>query len=85
MKYEKLKYYEGWGITKAVGIPLDHAFNIIGNKVVDISWEDGVEYFGIEIPVEFAREEMLKKETAHPILFSWWEEVEGRKHEMQKV
>lgn len=79
IEYDKLKYYEGWGVTEKVGIPLEHGFNVIGDKVVDVTWSDGIEYFGIEVPVKFAREEMLKKETAHPILFSWWEEVERKK------
>lgn len=79
MEYERLKYYEGWGVTEKVGIPLDHAFNIVNDKVVDISWVDGIEYFGIEVPVKFAMSEMLKEKTAHPILFNWWEETERRK------
>jgi len=69
---EELKYYEGWGTTEKVGIPVEHAFNVVDGRVIDISWPDGVEYFGIEVPVEFAREEMLKEKTAHPILYQWW-------------
>jgi len=68
----ELKYYEGWGVSKGVGFPLEHGFNIANGKVIDISWPDGVEYFGIEIPVDFAREEMLRTSTAHPILYLWW-------------
>jgi len=67
-----LKYYEGWGITEAVGFPLDHGFNVTGGKVVDVSWPDGIEYFGIEIPLKFIREEMLRTEIAGTILFQWW-------------
>lgn len=74
-----IKYYEGWGTTEKVGIPLEHAFNVVDGKVIDISWPDGVEYFGIEVPVEFAREEMLKEKTAHPILYQWWEKIKKEK------
>lgn len=79
MEYKELKYYEGWGITKAVGIPLDHAFNVINGKVVDISWVDGIEYFGVEVPIMFVTGEFIKERTAHPVLFQLWEETERRK------
>jgi len=69
---KKLKYYEGLGISKAIGFPLDHGFNVAGGKIVDISWLDGIEYFGIEIPLRFIREEMLRTEVAGTILFQWW-------------
>lgn len=72
---KELEYYEGWGVTKAIGFPLDHGFNVAGGKVVDISWPDGVEYFGISIPPDFIREEMLRTETAGAILFRWWGRV----------
>jgi len=72
---EELKYYEGWGITGVVGFPLDHGFNVVGGRVVDISWPDGIEYFGIEIPSDFIREEMLRTEIAGTILFRWWEKT----------
>lgn len=75
----KLKYFEGWGITEAVGIPLEHGFNVIDGKVIDISWSDGKEYFGVEIPKDFIRKEMLRTETAGTILFRWFEKSTGRK------
>jgi len=74
-----LKYYEGWGVTETVGIPLEHAFNIAKGKVIDISWTDGIEYFGIEVPVKFAMGEMVKERTAHPILFLWWRKLKEEK------
>lgn len=69
---KELKYYEGWGISEGIGFPLDHGFNVAGGKIVDISWPDGIEYFGIEIPLDFIRKEMLRTETAGTILFQWW-------------
>ena len=74
----ELKYYEGWGVTEAVGIPLEHGFNVVGEKVVDISWADGKEYFGIEVPVDFVMREMVSEETAHPVLFLFWKNQENK-------
>jgi len=73
IEYERLRYYEGWGVTEAIGIPIEHGFNVINGKVIDISWEDGVEYFGIELPLKFVREEMLREKIACTLLFRWWE------------
>lgn len=72
---KELKYYEGWAVSEAIGFPLDHGFNVAEGRVVDISWPDGVEYFGILIPPDFIREEMLRTEIAGTILFRWWERV----------
>jgi len=79
MDNRKLKYYEGWGISKGIGFPLEHGFNVANEKVIDISWLDGIEYFGIEIPVDFARKEMLRTSTAHTILYLWWLETRKEK------
>lgn len=75
---KELTYYEGWRITEKVGIPMEHAFNIVEGKVVDITWADGIEYFGIEVPIMFVTGEFIKRRTAHPVLFQLWEETEGR-------
>lgn len=76
---KELKYYEGWGITKKVGIPMEHGFNVINGKIVDITWEDGIEYFGLEVSIKFVMNEMVKEKTAHPVLFRWWMHKTGRK------
>jgi len=67
-----LKYYEGWAISKPIGFPMDHGFNVAGGRIIDVSWSDGIEYFGIEIPLDFIRKEMLRTEIAGTILFRWW-------------
>jgi len=74
---KELKYYEGWGVTKMIGFPLDHGFNVADGKVIDISWPDGIEYFGVEIPADFIRTEMLRTEIAGTILFQWWAKNNG--------
>jgi len=63
----KLKYYEGMGLRKGL-IPLEHAWNVLGNKVVDLTWEDGDEYFGIEIPISFIRKHIFKVGRADALL-----------------
>ncbi len=74
-----LKYFEGWGITEGIGIPLEHGFNTAAGKVFDISWPDGIEYFGVEIPKDFIRKEMLRTKIAGTILFQWFKKCTGIK------
>jgi len=69
---QKLDYYEGWGIPGGVGIPLSHGFNVLNGEVIDISWPDGVEYFGVRIPVDFICREQLRTSSAGYILFQYW-------------
>jgi len=76
---KKLKYFEGWGISAGVGFPLEHGFNVADGKVFDISWSDTTEYFGVEIPKDFIRKEMLRTEMAGTILFQWFKKCTGRK------
>jgi hypothetical protein len=43
-------YVEGYAVTD-LGIPLMHAWCIDENReVIDPTWEDGLEYFGVVIP-----------------------------------
>jgi len=76
---KELKYYEGWGITEAIGIPFDHGFNAARGKVIDISWKDGIEYFGIEIPKDFIMNEMVETRIAGTILFQYWNKKINKK------
>lgn len=71
---KELKYYEGWAVSGKIGIPLEHGFNVFDGKVVDISWSDGVEYFGVEIPVKFALKKMVETEFAGTLLYSYFSE-----------
>lgn len=56
---KQLRYFEGWAIpriAKEIGLPMQHAWCVSGDKVVDITWRDGVsEYFGLEIPSEYLK------------------------------
>lgn len=63
-----LKYFEGWAYTK-MGFPLEHSWLIDKkNKVIDVTWCDGVEYFGVEIPVDFVKKEMYETGYSNSLL-----------------
>jgi len=54
----KLKYFEGFGFTKGIGktgIAIPHAWCVNENRIIDITWEDGIEYFGVEIPFDYIK------------------------------
>lgn len=78
----KYKYCEGYGVLKS-GIPLEHAWNLLEGDVVDISWNDGIEYFGIEMPYEFVErkyfENGIKEGLTKPLIVSWFIEQKGEK------
>lgn len=69
----ELEYYEGWGVTKTVGIPLEHGFNV--NKdgnVIDATWDDGIDYFGVNIPREYIAKFWQKNKFAGSMLFDYF-------------
>ena len=71
---EDLEYYEGWGISDiGINIPFEHGFNVLNGKVIDYTWKKGLEYFGVRIPKDFYRKEMLRTKMAGTILFRYWE------------
>lgn len=57
--YEKAEYYEGWGVC-GLSIPLEHAWVVIGGRVLDVTWDEGVEYCGMHIPNEFIVDEEVE-------------------------
>jgi len=71
---DDLEYYEGWAISDGIPIPLSHGFNVLDRKVVDYTWKNGIEYFGIRIPKNFYLREMIRTKTAGTILFQFWKE-----------
>jgi len=69
-----LKYYEGWAIG-SVGIPLEHSWCVDEkNQVVEVTWEKGMEYFGLEIPLDFVRKEMIKTGWSNGLLEKYYSE-----------
>ena len=51
----RFKYYEGYTTTKTMAIGFEHGFNVFKGQIVDISWPDGADYFGVEIPLAYVR------------------------------
>lgn len=66
------KYFEGWGISKAIGIPLDHGFVAVKDIVIDPTWRDGTVYFGIHIPTEYIRTHWIKTKMAENLLYYYY-------------
>ena len=57
------EYVEGYATTTELGIPLMHAWCINEDgDVVDPTWDDGENYFGVVIPVNIARSVMAETE-----------------------
>jgi hypothetical protein len=61
MEGKKYIYCEGLAISKKVGFPVNHAW-LINKKfeVIDNTWNDGIEYFGIPFTREFLIQFLLK-------------------------
>lgn len=67
-----LKYFEGWAYTD-MGIPLEHSWLVDKkNKVIDVTWEKGVKYFGLEIPLDFVRKDMVKTGCSNSLLNKYY-------------
>jgi len=49
-----LTYCEGFAVSGGVGIPFEHAWCIDKDEnVIDVTWSDGVEYYGIAFSTQF--------------------------------
>jgi hypothetical protein len=64
----QLEYYEGWGITKGVGFPIEHAFNVKNGVVHDLTWKDGVHYLGVKIPRYWVNKKLVELKIATNLL-----------------
>ena len=80
----EFKYCEGYAITKVIGFPVEHAWNIKDGKIIDLSWEDGMEYFGISIQQKWIKKKFYEYAFKYNIstsqLINYWEE----KHQNEK-
>ncbi|MDB6017694.1 MAG: hypothetical protein JWR19_2183 [Pedosphaera sp.] len=64
-------YCEGYAVCKGLPIPLRHGFCITpSGEVIDPTWKDGTEYFGIPISKRFLFETMKRREV-FGILDDW--------------
>lgn len=70
--FNKVKYFEGWAISKLIHLPVEHAWNVIDGKVLDSTWGDGIDYFGIEIPNNFISKYWLKTKSADNLLIPYY-------------
>lgn len=75
MQEEGVGYCEGYMISSAIPIPIEHAWNIVDGKVIDFTsslWEwSGDEkriYFGVEMPKEWALNKMQELMLTGPYL-----------------
>lgn len=58
-------YVEGYAVSKLIPIPLLHAwcYDRVRGAVVDVTWADGVEYYGIPLRLGYVRRTIATKET----------------------
>lgn len=76
----KFRYFEGQANTKSLGVPLEHAWLVDkDDRVWDATWKDGDDYFGIEIPAEYIRKNILATGEAQFLLGKYYGEcVNGK-------
>lgn len=66
-------YYEGFATTDDFdNLPFEHGFLVHEGKVLDPTWKNGRDYFGVQIPVDFVRKEIVKTGVAGSILFRYY-------------
>lgn len=64
-------YVEGYATTHKINFPLEHAWCVTKDgKLVDPTWEDGAEYFGVPFKMDYLLEVM--HETGQYGVFSNW-------------
>jgi len=62
------QYYEGWATSRKLGIPFEHGWNVYKGRVVDLTWKDGNEYFGVHIPKKFIGEWWIDRGIAERLI-----------------
>ena len=79
---DSIKYCEGY--ADSLGLPMEHAWNTINGKVIDMTWKmnndnkpvlgvipDGWEYIGVELPVSLVYDLHDKTGHASPLIADW--------------
>ena len=74
-------YCEGY--ADSLGLPMEHAWNTINGKVIDMTWRfgnggkpvlgiipAGWEYYGVELPANIVRKQWSKGES-QPLITNW--------------
>ena len=78
----RIGYVEGY--ADSIGLPMEHAWNTINGKVIDMTWKDnnggqpiignipeGWEYFGVELPSKKINDMWRKSGLSHPLIGDW--------------
>jgi len=70
--YDDYEYYEGWYIVKDFAVPIEHAFLVHNDKVVDVTARraglDVLEYGGVHIPRKFVLDYVIKHKECVDLL-----------------
>lgn len=66
------QYYEGYARNPAVPMNIEHAWLVKDGKVLDPTWPDGTEYFGIPIPLDVIRTNIMKTGMAQSMLITYY-------------
>ncbi len=66
-------YAEGYAVGHKVPLPLYHSWlvNKYTMAAVDLTWDKGVEYFGVVFPTEFIFSNISRTECYAPIIDDW--------------
>lgn len=68
-------YFEGYATSKGLP-PLEHAWVVIGGKVLEVTWNnDAIEYYGVHVPTDFIREYWLKTEESRDVLSHYYRQI----------
>ena len=72
------------GIADSIGLPMEHAWNTINGKVIDMTWRmnndgqpiigvipEGWEYFGVQLPNKMINKMWGKSGLSHPMISDW--------------
>lgn len=80
---EKLEYFEGYAVYKEeFFFPVEHAYNMFNGKIVDLTWKNGSQYFGIKIPLNFFETKLIKRRKAVALLKLY---IDERLHQDSKT
>lgn len=82
----KYEYYEGWYVTEGINLPLEHGWNVLNGKVVDVTKRFNVnEYFGIKIPMNYVKKMLVKTGYSDGFLGRYYDEVKNGKSKTTKM
>lgn len=62
LRNSRLTYYEGFGVSDDLPIAMSHAWCMLGNKVIDLTWRRPTtrHYMGVPVSLEVLTQELLR-------------------------